>query len=169
MKTTLREQLRKIAGEFKVTLRFANLDKEIDGEALGSVITVKRRLLKARTVSVFFHELAHVICQRENKFSIFHNHTITTKSTLAEIERIRRAVLRTALRAEKYVDFLGEVLAGQHFPDIEYIPSYQEQDAKAWIRGYWDGWFARALRWRKSKYRESNAKFKRSKAAKRNK
>lgn len=71
-------------------------------------------------VSVVCHELAHVLCYRNNKYKKFHTVNLIKKLPLNSL----KAVLYTALKAERYVDRLGKIICNYNFNKYNYLSSY---------------------------------------------
>jgi predicted SprT family Zn-dependent metalloprotease len=88
---------------------------------------------KHQTISAFFHELAHIVAFRNNKFLEYH--TARMKHTYNQ----KMKILKTAYRAERYVDKLGKNLMKKEFPKYKYTAqySYSKKKHKKWLKQYW--------------------------------
>lgn len=70
-------------------------------------------------LSVFFHELGHLVNKELGKFPLYHRYL------LSDIPKNkRRYFLATALRAEQYTDKMGKKLMKIYFPDLKFTPAY---------------------------------------------
>ena len=76
--------------------------------------------------STFFHELGHHYCSQFNIYEDYH-------------KRFNENTYKLALRAELYVDAVGEEMyCDAGFKDLgKYIRSYRTQESKAWLKEYW--------------------------------
>ena len=76
----------------------------------------------------FFHELAHIYCIRNGIYPAYHsyNKNRSKKEVLA--------IKRTALRAELYVEKLGESMMRDYFPTVRYAKSYITDRQKESLR-----------------------------------
>jgi hypothetical protein len=72
-------------------------------------------------LSVFFHELGHLHCYDTGKWKSYH----TKKKLLSKLNKKEKALLvRTALKAERWVEKWAEREMAKHFPGVDYIRSY---------------------------------------------
>lgn len=78
--------------------------------------------------SVFFHELCHVLCLDNKKY--FKYHTITHKLRLTKNDRI--IMIKTGLKAERYVDKLAKKLMNFAKPNLIFEPGYEGKKARSW-------------------------------------
>lgn len=147
----LKKELRRIARGIKVRLRFIKVsDNQFMGLAVEGRKILINRGIRSRDliISTFFHELAHVICYRSKKFRAFHTFTGVKKGKTKweTFCKLKKAVLSTALRAELYVDRMGEELAREYFPSAKYDRAYRTKYQKQFLYSYLSGWFDSEMR-----------------------
>jgi hypothetical protein len=118
------EVLRGLARKYCVRLYF-NKKKSSLGQARywARSISIKRDQPISDMVSVFFHELGHIHCHDEGKWRSYHNTNPPSKLT----ERERRLILRTGLRAERWIDKWASSEMAKHFPGLRYTSNYGDK------------------------------------------
>ena len=122
---------RRIARLYGVNLCFSsslNLGGTYDHWS--NLITVKKNVKLDYLLSFFLHELNHYIASQENKYKIYHN-VVHAKDTL------KPTFLRTAWRAENYVDKKARELAELLAPWLEYKDNYLGDKNKKWLLNYY--------------------------------
>lgn len=113
--------LRGLARRYGVRLYFNS-----DGESLGQArywdrsISVYKGQTPSRMVSVFFHELGHIHCHDEGKWRSYHNMKPPGKLS----DRERELMVRTGLRAERWIDRWARREMHKHFPRMRYHTNY---------------------------------------------
>lgn len=75
--------------------------------------------------SLIYHEVAHIKCLREGKYKRYHS-ACTPKDYM----------LRYGLRAERYVDSIGEKIMKEYHPELKYISFYQKQEDVQFFKNY---------------------------------
>jgi len=71
-------------------------------------------------ISTFFHEIGHIYCFDNNLWLSYH-----VNKPLKELTTIERKLyIKTALRAERWVDRWAKKEMSKHFSTIEYNPGY---------------------------------------------
>jgi hypothetical protein len=86
----------------------------------------QEQMTEQEFMSIFFHELAHIVNCDNKKFPVYHDPNNKYVDT--------PAYYRTAWRAELYTDTVGKKLMHEFFPGIEYLPAYKKEDREAF---YW--------------------------------
>lgn len=81
-------------------------------------------------LSTVFHELAHIQAYQMGKYVHYHG-----PRPLEDVE-VNILAIRTAIRAEKYVDRLARKLMKIYFPDIPYKIGYNQREIE-WFRENW--------------------------------
>ncbi len=69
--------------------------------------------------SIAFHEFGHIWCKNNGKFKIFHN---CAKKDLTEYEKY--IIVKTAWKAEVYVDKWAKAQLNQSHPNIKFTGNY---------------------------------------------
>ena len=82
--------------------------------------------LKEHYLTVFFHELGHVYCWKNDVWYSYH-HFDGTK------EKYRVFAL-TGFKAEKWVDKWGEKEHKKYFPKLYYCATYRTKEHKKWFK-----------------------------------
>lgn len=77
-------------------------------------------------VSLVLHEISHIVAYRQGRFKKYHADNTITKSDI-------RALIRTAVRAEIYVDKQAEKLMKGLFPGMRFHRSYRTKEEVAWF------------------------------------
>lgn len=78
-------------------------------------------------IQTYFHELGHGYCIKNGLWKSYH------KSTLNNTQEVD-LYIRTALKAERWVDKWAEKEMKKHFPDLKYKPYYMEDRFVKWFR-----------------------------------
>ena len=133
----------KIAHSYGVKIRFKKLNNiagwaDFDNEIIYIEPFLKKTIIGAKysyneyILSTIFHEIGHIVAKRNGKFKTYHysNRKVFTK-------KILNSLLKTAFRAEKYVDIWGEKEMKRAFPELKYVKSYRNNVDKKWILNYW--------------------------------
>ncbi len=124
--------LKQIKSEWNVNIRIYNFSNKTGAAGVYDenirTIHVNLRIIKDDydIACIICHELGHVYCFDYNKYPIYH-HRNTKRSKKWKI-----AFKRTMVRAERYVDDLGEEFYSQYFPDFKekYYGYYNATDRK---------------------------------------
>lgn len=74
-----------------------------------------------------FHELGHIYCYESNLYEIYHNNSLPEKELAIYMRKY-------GLRAERFVDKVGQSLMSDYFPDIPYVPCYQTETSIKWYK-----------------------------------
>jgi hypothetical protein len=72
-------------------------------------------------LSTAFHELGHLLAEELGKYKVFHK--VYRSKNISKKEA--KTFVKIAVRAERYIDTLGEKLMKDYFPDIPYCKAYQ--------------------------------------------
>lgn len=108
--------------DFDVDILFTYSDE-------GSEVDVKKReiiidLEGVNSLNLFwslvFHELCHIKCYDEDKYSIFHKNTLPKKE-------MYQYMLKNGLRIERFVDKMAAKMMKQYLPRRTYKYSYIDQ------------------------------------------
>jgi len=77
-------------------------------------------------ISVFFHELAHIMCARNSIYHAFHNGTAKQRA---------RAMVYHGLQAERYVDKVGHAMCKEWFGTaIKWRKAYRNVNETYWFK-----------------------------------
>lgn len=128
-------EIRKIAKKYKCRIYWAyNLDKHPYGGCVsrdkpGNIILVSDDNF-TKLLSVLFHEIGHVHCYRNNKWTAYH-----------KAENVKAFKL-TALKAERWVDNWAENEFKKYYPDKDYWKSdYSSKESVKWFKDYFKEMF----------------------------
>lgn len=77
--------------------------------------------------SAVCHEVCHILAYRDRKFYNYHK-ALNTPQVKKEI--------KTAYRAEKYVDTKGCEMFSSYFDDLEYHWTYTSNRSRLWLNNY---------------------------------
>lgn len=128
-----REQIRQIAVAFRVHVIFCNL-RHAGGEAhmRENLVKICTSQNNTSALQVLFHEIGHIHCYRNQIFPAYH-------SKVQRQNRAQRlALVRTALRAERWVDAWGEREYRLWFPDgPRWKVSYRSKRHAQYLKDYW--------------------------------
>lgn len=124
----VRDVLSGLAREYGVRLYFNGKTNSL-GQARywGRSISINKDQPTASMVSVFFHELGHIHCYDEGKWRSYHN----TKPPYKMTDREKQLMIRTALRAERWIDRWARREMRKHFPRLRYITNYGDNGVAA--------------------------------------
>ena len=81
-------------------------------------------------ISSLLHEICHLIAFRTDKFKVFHCQGNVYNGLQTRTIRI---YLRTALRAERYVDEQAEKMCEKEFPSITFCRSYRDKQSISFL------------------------------------
>lgn len=122
------------AKHYKIKVKF-NKELGVDGHAefrtynkTGVLKIVISRNSKA-PLDVFFHELGHIHCAVNRLWSAYHYFGNTKKLTIAQLQTHNR----TAIKAERWVDYWGRTEKLKWFPNTGYYLSYEGSDGAQWL------------------------------------
>jgi len=87
--------------------------------------------------SIVFHELAHIECYDKLLYERYH-HLTDKYGNEMEGEELYRYMRKTSLKAERFVDNLGEKSMKTFFPELEYKKGYESKNSKKFIRKWVD-------------------------------
>lgn len=124
-KETIRKLLQELASEYDVKIRFTE-SLSGDGEARfwNNSISVSTLQSPRGMLSTFFHEMGHVYCWNNSLWKSYHINKAVKDFTTQE----RTNYLKTALRAERWVDRWAKNEMNSHFPDLKYIDGYLSKE-----------------------------------------
>lgn len=74
-------------------------------------------------LETFFHELGHWYCYHHDIYKAYHKPGRLTRKS-------RREMLRTATRAELFVDHWGEQRCAEYFPEIRWEGTYRDEESQ---------------------------------------
>ena len=77
-----------------------------------------------KIISVFFHELGHIYCFNNSLWTSYHNNKLISEMT----DRDKKLVVRTAVRAERWVDKWATKEMAKHFPKMNYYTNYNDAE-----------------------------------------
>lgn len=125
------KECRKLAAKYGVKVYFKPLSGPISGccDCENEIIKINSSCkLRQDILSVFFHELGHVICYRKGIWSKYH---IDTGD--------REQMMKSALKAERWVDRFAEHELYKYDKRIRYLAAYDGDDKqlKAFLENYY--------------------------------
>lgn len=116
----LKKNIKKISNDFSVTTKyikeggsacFHNIIIEIDLSECNSLDTF---------LSLFFHELGHVYCYNNNLYEFYHKENDKRDKY--------KYMKRYGLRAERFVDKIGEWLMSLYYPKSKFYLNYASKE-----------------------------------------
>lgn len=128
MNKLVRKKAIALVHEFKLKIRFIDMDEEIRGYADldNDTVFVNKNVKPERLVlSTVCHEIGHFEAKRNGKFKVYHQTVARTKKEIATF-------MTTGFRAEQYVDKWGEKLFKKRFPKLKYKKAYRDEASKVW-------------------------------------
>ncbi len=125
-------ELRSIAKQYEVRVLFRRLKGGVAGTAdvEKGIITINSLLSSRQEIlSSLFHELMHCLAFRKGIWRTYHE-------TENDEER-----LKTALKAERYIDREAAFLLHEYDARVRYLPSYSgnDKELKEFLRNYYSG------------------------------
>lgn len=96
-------------------------------------ISININQTRSAMISTFFHELGHIYCWEKKIWKSFHVNKPLQYLTKSQ----KLKYLRTALKAEKWIDRWAEKEMKKHFTKIKYINSYDNinrNEFTKWIK-----------------------------------
>lgn len=134
MNKKLRAELKTIAKSYDIPVKFKNLT-DCSGAYCGEYIeiNISGRISYDRNfaLSVMFHELGHWYAHKHNIYSNYHN--ISSKMNI----KMSKIIVRTGLKAEKWVDKWGQKACKKYDKTIRYCKSYNTKKAIEWYKNYY--------------------------------
>lgn len=145
-KKNLIKKLRLIAKKEKVNCSFT---KKISGGSYAdniNLIEVTNRYNPNITAKIFFHELVHALCFKNNIFTSYHIKYIPVdkKERIKLIDKHKKI----ALRAERWVDKKGQKMMREMFPYFKNVKSFYSdtKKAKKYLSEYYDTTYENIIR-----------------------
>jgi len=133
MKRKTRKQIiTELCQMFGVKYRLVRRSQEGWGWACADVfreeiqINVNITCTKNVFVSTILHEICHIVAYRQGKFKLYHSDNTKTKANIL-------GIIRTGLRAERYVDAQAKKLMKGLFPGMRYDYSYNLKEDVEWF------------------------------------
>lgn len=96
-------------------------------------IDIRRHTDRRDLYSTLMHEISHGICFQQRIYPKYHIGQEFKQLTRKEKASLRR----TALRAELYVDRMGERMFRLFFPELRYRRGYRTKNSQEFLRLYW--------------------------------
>jgi hypothetical protein len=131
-KRNIKKILNELAEQYSVRLHYT-LSSPHCGYARywNNSITVSCRQSAVDMLCTFFHEIGHIYCWEKSLWSSYHTHKELDNLTALE----KKKYIRTALKAERWVDRWAKKEMKRHFPNIRYNPSYStDLDAQCFLQ-----------------------------------
>jgi hypothetical protein len=100
-------------------------------------LCLKHNTDRRKLYSTLMHELAHIICFQQGIYPAYHIRRSFRKMS----QKDKIALRRTALRAELYVDSMGERMFRTFFPNVQYDRGYNSKESREFLRMYWQDEF----------------------------
>ncbi len=124
------KKLKRILKNYGIKYRIRNV-KNCMGSAsvFNNTIELSSCNIKTRKelLSVTFHEICHILCYRAKKY--YNYHYYTEKPMKNKI----KTLIRTGLKAEKYVDKVAKKLIKNYYPKFKFEISY-DKDRIQWYK-----------------------------------
>lgn len=128
MNAKTKNNCQKISKIYNVSVYFKSLTISGYCNSETEQIFIDSNLTDKETIySVLLHELGHVIAKREGKYPLYH------QSYKKPTKRQAQGIIRTAYRAEKYVDMWAEKEFYKLFPNLEFQESYRTEAERKWL------------------------------------
>jgi len=120
---TIRKELRIIAAKMGCKIMFKRCVDEAEVDLYKYIIYLDKDLNNNKLISLFCHELAHIISKCAGKFPIYHNDIYGSN------------FFRTAYRAEVFVDKIGKKICSILYPKVKYKGFYDgSKYSKKWFK-----------------------------------
>lgn len=121
-----------MASAYGVRLHFFNRLRDELGYARywRRSISIYRGMSPGMMISVFFHELGHVHCFETSRWQSYHLDKLISEMTHGE----KTLILRTALRAERWIDRWARAEMRKHFLGVRYYCVYDDPGASRRLR-----------------------------------
>ncbi len=121
-KKTAKKLIRDLAKEYGVRLHFNYTELKHYGAARfwNNSISINVNQSGLNMISTFFHEIGHIYCWNNGIWKAYHTGKDIDDLTISE----KQAFIRTALKAERWVDMWGKKEMKKHFPHLKYQDSY---------------------------------------------
>lgn len=97
------------------------------------------RCRKDAMLSIFFHELGHKHCHDMGIWRWYHTRYMRN-GRYWYTKKLLNGIVKTGLKAEKWVDRWAEKTMKLYFPDIKYLVGYNEEGVK-WYKENYIPWF----------------------------
>ena len=81
-------------------------------------------------LSTFFHEIGHLHCWEHKLWKSYH---VGRPLSLLNAEE-KKKYIRTALKAERWVDDWAKKEMRKHFPNLPYIASYDDHTGEIFLK-----------------------------------
>jgi len=116
---------KEFAKEFNIVCFFNQNDSWADCDKgwIGLEINVPHN----EFLSLMCHEIQHVLCYRTNKWHNYH-HNKASNSYMR----------RMGLKIERWVDKKANEMFCEFFPDLEFVPAYETEEAVRYYRKWLD-------------------------------
>ena len=125
------KECRAIVKKYEAKVVFKRLRKDISGYCEyehGLITLATTETNRAVTLSTLFHEIFHLVCYRKGLWRNFHE------------SEDRTTVLKTALKAERYIDKLAQITLYNYDKRLTYIHSYSgpNKELKKFLEEFYD-------------------------------
>ena len=125
-KTIARQLVSELARDYNVRLHYTKTSVDHGySRYWNNSISINTNQSAIDLISTFFHEIGHIYCWSNNKWMSYHVNKPLSHLTKDEQQKY----LRTALKAERWVDKWAATEMSKHFHDILYQPGYQSVEA----------------------------------------
>lgn len=122
------EEIRRLAEYYRVKVIFeplTNCSGMTDKDTI--YIDNSGQYSKSFFLGIFFHELGHVYCYRNNIWKTYHSPRLNRKRKNAI------QIVRTGLKAERWVERWGAKEMKKWYPRRKYIDLYNTVDGRKWF------------------------------------
>ena len=123
-KKNVEEKIKELAKSYRVRVYFS---KKCSDRGVARFwrrsITINTNLNPIEKMSTFFHELGHIYCYDQGLWVNYHNDKPIEQLT----DKEKRLIIRTAVRAEKWIDKWAEVEMKKSYPNLNYFTTYTER------------------------------------------
>lgn len=123
--------LQELGRDYAVRLHFTNNLFTLDGCARywNNSISISLRQNSVSMLSTFFHEIGHIYCWDNQLWKSYH----IDKPLFEMTQEEKKRYVRTALKAERWVDNWAKKEMKKHFPKLTYIAGYDEVSRKEFL------------------------------------
>lgn len=118
--------LKQLAEFYQVKVKIVSLPDRWEGRynVRNQVIEISNT--SRSKLSVFFHELGHHFCKRNNIWPSYHQTGVRSRRQIKKL-------IRTAYKAECWVDKWAEFQMAIWFPHLKYRRGYDSEEARVWL------------------------------------
>jgi len=131
-KKSIRKLLKELSIEYNIKLHFTKSLPDSDGISRywRNSISISLNQSAKSMLSAFFHEIGHIHCFKNGLWTSYHVNK--PLEFLSKKEKIK--YIKTAVKAEKWVDRWAEKEMKKHFPELKYYRGYSIETCESFKR-----------------------------------